>query len=123
MYLRSDVKFDKNCDAYLTVWSKTNSKILIYIYIYRRSHSLMFFKIGCSLRCTCKFFKKETLPHMFSCQFCKFFKNTFLTPVSDCFVLSNIKSQELPHYLRIRASEILTLKRNNSLFSFFLLLL
>ena len=27
---------------------------------------------------TCKFIKKETLPLMFSCEFCDLFKNTFL---------------------------------------------
>ena len=33
----------------------------------------------------CNFIKKEALPQVFSCKFCKIFKNTLFTPASDCF--------------------------------------
>ena len=50
---------------------------------------------------------------MFPCEFCKFFKNTFVTSLNDCFFWSNIKPPELPYELRIRTLGILKLKKRN----------
>ena len=39
----------------------------------------------------CNLIVKETLPHVFSCKFCKISKSTFFyrTPVDDCFLKNN----------------------------------
>ena len=53
----------------------------------------------------CNFIKKETLPHVFSCQFCKISKKTFFyrTPPDDCFWSSPLEVFSRKGVLKMRS--------------------
>ena len=67
---------------FLNKWLLTKSE-LVFTTVFREAEtggkhlrqSLFFNKVA-GLK-PCNFFEKEILPHVFSCEFCKIFKNTF----------------------------------------------